>query len=179
MNWLADFWTWLTTSLEGVFLLKLLNFLILAAIVVHLVRKYNVLDKVFGAYQRKIQGELEQAQRLRDEAAQIKRQTEQAVLDTERQSALLLQQAKAQAQREKDDLIEGAKTEAKRLLEQAHLGADFELRHQLQAVQRDVVERSVERARGILQKTLDQKDNQRFVDAFLRDLSEETLGVNP
>lgn len=177
MSWLADFWTWLTTSLEGLFLLKLINFLILAAIVVHLVRKYNVLDKVFGAYQRKIRGELEQAQRLREEAAQIKRQTEQAVLDTERQSALLLQQAQTQAQQEKEDIIEGAKVEAKRLLEQAHLGADFELRHQLQAVQRDVVERSVERARGILQKTMDQKDNVRLVDAFLRDLSEENLEV--
>jgi len=95
----------------------------------------------------------------------------------ERQSALLLQQAQTQAQREKEDIIEGAKVEAKRLLEQAHLGADFELRHQLQAVQRDVVERSVERARGILQKTMDQKDNVRLVDAFLRDLSEENLEV--
>lgn len=179
MNWLADFWTWLTTSLEGVFLLKLANFLILAAIVVHLVRKYHVLDKVFGAYQRKIQSEIEQAQRLREEAAQIKRQTERAVLDTERQSALLLQQAQTQAQRERDDIIEGAKTEAKRLLEEAHLGADFELHRQLQVVQRDAVERSVERARGILKKTMDQKDNVRLVDAFLRDLSEETLGVIP
>lgn len=176
MNWLADFWTWLTTSLEGVFLLKLVNFLILAGIVVYMVRKYNVMDKVFGAYQRKVQGEIEQARRLRDEAEEIKRQTEQAVIDTERQSALLLQQAQGQAQREKEDIISVAKAEAQRLLDQAQLGADFELQRQLHGVQLDVMERSVERARGILHETLDQVDNQRLVDAFLGDLNEESLG---
>ena len=166
---------WFDPDIMLMFAYKIVNFLILAGILVWLIRKYDVIENVFGGYQRKIKDEIDSANRLQNEATRIKREIEQSATQAEQRSVELLEQAKAQAEREKQALIRGAEAEAERLLEQARRTASFEQNRQLLALQSDIVERALVRARALLQEQVKKKDHQRLMDEFLECLTEESL----
>jgi len=160
------------------FLYKIINFVILAWIIVWLVRKYDVLEKVFGGYQRSIKQEIERARQMQTEAEQITREIKQASIDAERRAAETVERAKGQAKREKTVMINSAQAEAKRLLDQARQSAQSEQARQLATLQQELIERSVQHAEQLLMEQLTVQDHERLVEQFLEDLSEEYLRVS-
>lgn len=166
---------WLNPDVLWTFTWKVVNFVVLAAIVVFLVRKFDVFDKVFGGYRRRIQGELEAASRLQQEAEQIKAELEHSIQQAQAQSAQIVEKAKAQSQREKDALVAAAEKETDRLLAQARETASHEIDRQRETIERNVLEQALERARQRLAKQITKKDNEQLVNDFLDRLSEESL----
>ncbi len=169
MEWLLNpdvLWT---------FTWKVVNFVVLAGIVVYLVRRFDVIDKVFGGYGRRIQGELESARKLQQEAEQIKAELERSTREAKAQAAEIVEKAKAQAQREKDAVVVTAQADAERLLAQARETASHEVARQTEALQLVVLGEALERARERLAKQVTKKDHEQLVNDFLDRLTEESL----
>gem|GEM_PF-3749271 len=169
---------WLNQDVLWNLFWKLVNFIVLAELIVYLVRKYDVFEKVFGGYRHKIQAEIDTAERLQQEAVQIKSDIERATKEAKTLSLELLEKAKAQAEREKDDLLDAAAAEAERIRKQARQKADYEQDRQLTNLQRDVIEQALEKAREKALADITKKVNDRLVDEFLKDLTEESVRLS-
>lgn len=156
---------------------KVFNFLVLAGLVVWLVRKYDLFERVFGNYRRQIKAELRAAERHLTEARRLKDQTRAALTEAKTRAAEILEQAQAQAEREKAELLAAARAEVERLLAQARLAAEAELEHQLEQLRRETVEAMLARARERTAETITRRDHQRLVTAFLDELTEESLKI--
>jgi len=169
---------WFDSGILLNFLYKIINFVILAWIIVWLVRKNDVLEKVFGGYQRGIKQEIERAEQMQSEAARIKDDIEQAANEAKRRAEDMVKNAKAQAEREKTSLLASAQAEAKRLSDAAQHNAQLEQARQLTALKQAVIERSVQHAEQLLLDELTAKDNRHLVERFLEELDEQHLRVS-
>ncbi len=157
------------------FVWKVVNFLVLAGIAVWLVRKYDLFERVFGNYRREIRAELDAAARHREEAERIKAETETALQEADRRAEEMRAQAAERAEREKEALLELAREEAERIKAQARLTAQSERQRQLRALQNDVVEQTLARARELVTGAITKQDHGRLLDAFLDELDEESV----
>jgi len=160
------------------FFWKVVHFLVLAGIAVWLVRKYDLFERVFGNYRRELKAELDAAARHHEEAERIKAETESALQEADRRAEEMLEQAKARAEREKEELVQVARQEAERIKEQARLTARSERERQVRALQNDVVERALARARELVTGAITKQDHGRLVDAFLEELDEGSVRLS-
>ncbi len=160
------------------FFWRVVNAVILFGLVVYFVRKYDVINKVFGGYQEKIQREIDNAKNVEEDAARIKREIDQMSEQAEVRSQEIVEKAKEQAQREKEALIEDAKSSAERILTQARQTADYEQERQSKLLQNEIVERTLEKAREEVAAKITKKENDRLVNEFLDSLNEESVKLS-
>lgn len=179
MEWFDNAIQWLleviNNPINQEFFWRVVNAVVLYSLIVYFVRKYDVINKVFGGYQQKIQREIDSAKQLEDEAAQIKRDIDKMAEEAVERSKEILEKARVQAQREKVAAIESAKASAERILDQARQTADYEHERQMKQIQTDIVERTLERAREEVAGKITKRENDRLVGEFLDSLNEESV----
>jgi len=169
---------WLNQDVLWTFFWKLVNFIVLAGLIVYLVRKYDVFEKVFGGYRNKIKAEIDAPHQLPQEAVQIKADIKKATREAEVLSTELLEKARVQAEREKAEVLEAAQAEVKRIHEQAQLTADYQRSLQLAELQQDVIEQALAKAREKAQADITKKENDRLVNDFLKGLTTESVKLS-
>lgn len=169
---------WLNQDVLWTFFWKLVNFLVLAGLIVYLVRKYDVFEKVFGGYRNKIQAEIDSANRLHQEAAQIKAEVEKTARESKALANELLEKAKAQAEQEKADWLKAAAEEVERIREQARQKADYQRNQQLAKLQQEIIAQALDKARKTVQASITKRENDRLIREFLDDLTPESVRLS-
>jgi len=169
---------WLNETVLWIFFWKVVNFVILAGIIVYLVRRFNVIDNVFGGYQRRIQQEIAAAAELKRESEQIQAEVDRAAKEAESRSAEILEKSKAQAEQEKAAIIETARGEAERMIEQARAVAAQQRDRQLEALQAGVVAQTLALAQEKVRDTITPKDHERLIEVFLGSLKNEGVRLS-
>jgi F-type H+-transporting ATPase subunit b len=100
--------------------------------------------------QRKTQGALEEAKRLREEATRLRSEYESAMVEIHRQAVEAREEIHRQAEKEERQLIDGARGEAAKLLEEARLRIEHEMSSARATLERETDELSQRVARTLL-----------------------------
>jgi len=144
---------------------RVMNFGLLAALLVFLLRK--PIADFFGGRRQQISQQLADLERARDEAkAQLKEyeaKLSQAAAERER----ILSDFVAQGEAEKAKIIEEGKRSAERLQEAARMTIEAELKAAKLRLREEMAESTVRMAEEMLRKTIKPADHERLVGEYL------------
>lgn len=150
------------------FLLQVLNFVVLAGIIVKFAAKPL---KTFVANRRKnIEARLEESQKLLDEAESLKKTYEERLGKLEQEIADYKKEVLEEAQAEKEKIIKEAEVMAARISEQAKLTYDQEMRETLSKIREEITRLTIAGAEKIIAEKIDKKDHDRMVNDFIEKL---------
>ncbi|MBI1743709.1 F0F1 ATP synthase subunit B [Candidatus Acetothermia bacterium] len=158
---LIEIWRWI-------------NFLVLAGLIVWLVRKIDV-GAMLQKRREHIKAELDQAQKLEQEAAVLKAQAEHELTNAGAKAQEILQDARKMGERVQAEIREMAEAEAKRIHEQAKLEAELEYQNILKELKREALEEAMQRAAEAIKQELTPSDQERLVRDFLNGLDKKVL----
>ena len=119
----------------------------------------------------KIQGQIEEAERQRTEAEQLRRQYEDALADARGEANKIIEDAKAQAERTKADAVAKAEGEAQQIVAKASEDLEADRARLVQELRGQVASLSVELAGKIVQRELDPEQHRALVDQYINELS--------
>jgi F-type H+-transporting ATPase subunit b len=119
----------------------------------------------------KIQGQIEDAEAVRGEAEQLRRQYEEQLAGAKEEAQRITEEAREQAERIKSDARAEAERESQQLLARAREEAEAERNRVVQDLRGQVATLSVELAGRIVQRELDEERHRELVDAYISELS--------
>jgi F-type H+-transporting ATPase subunit b len=119
----------------------------------------------------RIQGQLEEAESVHAEAAELRQQYEAQLADARNQAATIIDEAKTQAERVRAEILAKAEQEAAQLAARAREDADAERGRLVQELRGQVAALSVELAGRIVQRELDANQHRALVDQYINELS--------
>jgi F-type H+-transporting ATPase subunit b len=119
----------------------------------------------------RIQGQMEEAEALRVEAEQLRRQYQEQLAGARAEADQILEDARQQADRSRADALARADQEAAALLARAREDAEAERGRLVQDLRDQVANLSVELAGRIVQRELDPDRHRELVDQYITELS--------
>jgi F-type H+-transporting ATPase subunit b len=152
--------------------LDIINAWIAVLILFWFLRRYAFppLLKAIQDRQGRIQADLDAAKAQRDQAEALKGELEQELRDVRQKAEAALTRALRDAEGEASQILERARTEARRLVEDAQGEIQAERERALNAVKDQVAGLAMEVAERVLSRRLDQEDDKRLFEQFLKDL---------
>lgn len=132
---------------------------------------FPTLNQTLDERAAKIQGQIEEAEAVRAEAEQLRRQFEEQLADARGQANEVIEDAREQAERIKTDARSQAESEAEQILARAREEADAERNRLLQELRSQVAVWSVELAGKIVQRELDENQHRELVDQYINELA--------
>jgi F-type H+-transporting ATPase subunit b len=123
--------------------------------------------------ERRIQKQLEDAERANAEAQRLLEEHKKAALATKAETQDILAKAKVVAQKERELLLAKAREEYEALLARARKDIDAEKEKALVALRREAVELSIAAAAKVIEANLDTEANRRLVTGYLAGLDKE------
>jgi len=121
---------------------------------------------------RRIQESMEEADRVKQQAARADEEYAMRVEAAQRQAQVIEDEGREQARQEREDILEQAHAEAKRLLEDARTQIDLERRDAARETRRQVASLAILAAGRLIGETLDERKHQRLVEEYLTALEE-------
>jgi F-type H+-transporting ATPase subunit b len=118
-----------------------------------------------------IQGRMEEAESVRGEAEQLRRQYEAQLADSRAEANRIIEEARAQAERLKADHLARAEEEAAQITARARDEVEAERGRLVQELRGQVAAISVELAGKIVQRELDDAQHRSLVDQYINELS--------
>lgn len=147
------------------FFLRLMNFAIMVAILVKLLKK--PVANFFSSRRENIQRLLTELEEKKKEAEAkaSEYQAKLAVLDKETEKILAeyIQEGEA----ERDKIIQAAEKQAQYIKEQARLAIQQEIKAAKESLQEEIAELSVSAAEDLLKKNIRPEDQDRLIDEFI------------
>src|SRR3989442_343669 len=132
---------------------------------------YPVLLKSVEERERRIQKQLEDAERANAEAQRLLEEHKKQIAAARNDAQDILAKAKAVAQKERETLLAKAREEYDALLSRARNDIDAETEKAILALRREAVELSIAAASRVIEANLDTEANRRLVTEFLESLS--------
>src|SRR5881396_1157237 len=123
--------------------------------------------------ERRIQQQLEQAERARAEAERLLEEHKKTIASARTEAQEMIAKAKAVAQKERETLLAKAREEYEALLTRARRDIDAEKEKALVALRREAVELSIAAASKVIDANLDTDANRRLVTDYLATLDKE------
>ena len=123
--------------------------------------------------ERRIQKQLEDAERANALAQRLLEEHKKAALATKAETQDILAKAKVVAQKERELLLAKAREEYEALLARARKDIDAEKEKALVALRREAVELSIAAAAKVIEANLDTEANRRLVTDYLTSLEKE------
>jgi F-type H+-transporting ATPase subunit b len=117
-----------------------------------------------------IQGQLDNAENSRNQAAQHLEEQKQALQHARKEAYDIIEQAKATSSKQADDIIVTAKTEASRLKDDAVKDIESEKNKAIAALRGEVGGMSVKIASKIIEKQIDEKSQEQLVSQYLKEV---------
>jgi F-type H+-transporting ATPase subunit b len=117
-----------------------------------------------------IQGQLDNAENSRNQAAQHLEEQKQALQQARKEAYDIIEQAKATSSKQADDIIVTAKTEASRLKDDAVKDIESEKNKAIAALRGEVGGMSVKIASKIIEKQIDEKSQEQLVSQYLKEV---------
>ena len=153
------------------FLFRVMNFAVLVAVLIIVLRK--PLKSGLGARVDQIKSELEELEAKREEAKRAYALMEQRLADAAGEREKVLADFRAMGEKEKAAIIAGAETTAERIKEQANFTIEQETAAAKAELRREVAEMSATVAEDLLKEKINPDDQTRLVDEYLAKVSRE------
>lgn len=122
--------------------------------------------------ERKIQKQLEDAERARAEAQKLLEEHKAAIAAARTEAQEILAKAKSLAQKERDALVAKGHEEQERMLDRARKEITAERDKAIQELRREAVELSIAAASKLVETNLDSDANRRLVSEYLAGLKD-------
>lgn len=119
----------------------------------------------------KIQGQIQDAERLRGEAEELRRSYDAQLAQAREEASTIVDDARAQAERLKADVVGRAEAEAGQIVERGREELETERARLVQDLRGQVATLSVELAGRIVQRELDERQHRVLVDQYINELS--------
>ena len=132
---------------------------------------FPVLVKSVEERERRIQKQLEDAEKANAEAQRLLEEHRKQIAAARNEAAEILAKAKAVSQKERETLLAKAREEYDALLTRARKDIDTEKEKAILALRREAVELSIAAASRVIEANLDTEANRRLVTEFLESLS--------
>jgi len=132
---------------------------------------YPVLLKSVEERERRIQKQLEDAERANAEAQRLLEEHKKQIAAARNEAQEILAKAKTVAQKERETLLAKAREEYDALLSRARKDIDTEKEKAILALRREAVDLSIAAASRVIEANLDTDANRRLVTDFLESLS--------
>jgi F-type H+-transporting ATPase subunit b len=123
--------------------------------------------------ERRIQQQLEEAERARAEATRLLEEHKRTIAGAKAEAQEIVARAKAVADKERETLLARARQEYEQLLERARHDIDAEKEKAIAALRREAVDLSIAAASKLLQAQLDSETNRKLVMEYLSQLEAE------
>ena len=152
----------------GVIIWTVIIFIILLGVLYRL--GYPALLKMVEERERRIQKQLEDAEKANAEAQRLLEEHKKQIAAARNEAQDILAKAKAVSQKERETLLAKAREEYEALLSRARKDIDAEKDKAIQALRREAVELSIAAASRVIEANLDTDANRRLVSDFLESL---------
>src|SRR5881275_3315661 len=120
--------------------------------------------------ERRIQQQLEEAERARAESARLLEEHKRTIASAKAEAQEILARAKAVADKERETLLAKARQEYEQLLERARQEIGAEKEKAIEALRREAVDLSIAAASKLLEAQLDSETNRKLVMEYLAQL---------
>ena len=164
-------------DLNATLVAQIINFLLLVALLTKFA--YKPLMKALADRQAKIADSLNSAEQERAEAAKLKQEYQQQLLDARTQAQAIVDKAMRLAEQTKEEILEEARTENARLLKSAQEEIAREREYALTQLRTEVVALSMAAASKIVGQNMDTASNAKLVAEFIDQLDEQKVGGLP
>lgn len=144
-------------------------FTVLMAILGYLV--FPRLNQALDERAARIQGQIEDAEAVRGEAEQLRRQYEEQLSGAKDESQRIIDEAREQAERIRSDAQTEAEREAQQIRARAREEAEAERSRVVQNLRDQVASLSVDLAERIVERELDEQRHRDLVDSYIDELS--------
>lgn len=144
-------------------------FTVLMAILGYLV--FLRLNQALDERTARIQGQIEDAEAVRGEAEQLRRQYEEQLSGAKDESQRIIDEAREQAERIRSDAQTEAEREAQQIRARAREEAEAERSRVVQNLRNQVASLSVDLAERIVERELDEQRHRDLVDSYIDELS--------
>jgi F-type H+-transporting ATPase subunit b len=152
----------------GVIIWTVVIFVILLALLYRL--GYPALLKMVEERERRIQKQLEDAERANAEAQRLLEEHKKQIAAARNEAQEILAKAKTVSQKERETLLAKAREEYDALLSRARKDIDAEKEKAIQALRREAVELSIAAASRVIEANLDNEANRKLVSEFLESI---------
>jgi F-type H+-transporting ATPase subunit b len=139
-------------------------------LLVGLWRVYPWIVKFVEERERRIQKQLEDAEKANAEAQRLLEEHKKQIAAARNEAQEILAKAKTVAQKEREVLLAKAREEYDALLNRARKDIDAETEKAIQALRREAVELSIAAASRVIEANLDTDANRKLVTDFLESL---------
>jgi len=164
-------------DLNATMIAQIINFLILVALLTKFA--YKPLMKALADRQAKIADSLNTAEQERAEAAKLKLEYQQQLLEARTQAQSIVDKAMRLAEQTKEEILEEARTENARLLKTAQEEIAREREYAMTQLRTEVVALSMAAASKIVGQNMDSTSNAKLVADFIDQLDEQKVGGLP
>ncbi|MDD4599830.1 MAG: F0F1 ATP synthase subunit B [Negativicutes bacterium] len=164
-------------ELNGTLIAQIINFLILVAILTKVA--YKPLMKALQERQERIAASIDQADRDKAAAEQLKREYQEQLAMARAEAQAIVEKATRLAEQTKDEIITAARAEHAKLLKEAQVEIDRERQLALSELRGEVVALSMAAASKIIEKNLDTETNSKLVTDFINRLDDKKIGGLP
>jgi F-type H+-transporting ATPase subunit b len=134
---------------------------------------WPALLKTVEERERRIQQQLEEAERARAEATHLLEEHKRTIAGAKAEAQEIVARAKAVADKERETLLARARQEYEQLLERARHDIDAEKEKAIAALRREAVDLSIAAASKLLEAQLDSEANRKLVMEYLSQLEAE------
>ena len=152
----------------GVIIWTVVIFVILLAVLYRL--GYPALLKMVEERERRIQKQLEDAEKANAEAQRLLEEHKKQIAAARNEAQEILAKAKTVSQKERETLLAKAREEYDALLSRARKDIDAEKEKVIQALRREAVELSIAAASRVIEANLDNDANRKLVSEFLESI---------
>lgn len=120
-----------------------------------------------------VANEIDAAEKSRAEAEAAAKEAVEQLKQTKQEAQQIIEDARNAGKRQENDIVSAAREEAERLREAAKADIENEKEKALQALQDKVASLSVLIASKVIEKELDEKDQQQLIDEYIKEVGEE------
>lgn len=155
---------------SGDIIFTVLGFLILMA----LLRKYawGPLMGVMIQREEHIANEIDEAERSRKESNRLLEEQKQLLKEARTEAQTMIENAKQHGESQRDEIIQTAREEADRMKESARLEIEQQKEQALAAVREQVAALSVMIASKVIEKELNEEDQQKLINDYIQKAGE-------
>ena len=161
-------------DINGTIVVQIINFLLMVVILSFVA--YKPIMKMMQERSAKIASDLDNAEKERTIAEELKRDYQRQLNDARKQAQQLLDKAVQQAEAAKDDVLSITKTENAKLLKQVQEEIVREREKMFLEVRSQIVSLSIDCAAKILGREVNKADNERMISDYVSKLTFDTAG---
>lgn len=164
-------------DLNATLIAQIINFLLLVVVLTKVA--YKPLMKALQERQERIAASIDQADRAKTEAEQLKKEYQEQLARARAEAQSIVEKATRLAEQTKDEIIIAARAEHAKLLKEAQDEIARERQRALSELRGEVVTLSMAAAAKIIEKNLDSDTNSKLVADFINKLDDKKIGGLP